>query len=192
MPAQVNRNRALFAGALASALILAAVLAAELFLVARPRPVQIKLLHRQIKELQERLISAQITSRSLDQVQGLIQKNLAYSANDTLAQGGSLTFLNDLHRVLDNLRITVVTLQPKPVKKAGRFVETPYDLEILCDYKQFAELAEKMEKSPRLISITAFEMDNALEDYFADGSRGASGRCRIRMQITTLTLVRKA
>ena len=187
----MNHNALIYRIGLGSALALAAALAVQILAVAGPRPGQIKALHREIKELQERLISAQITSRSLDQVQGLIQKNLAYSANDTLAQGGSLNFLMDLHRVLDNLRITVVALEPKPVRKAGRFIETPYDLELLCDYKQFAALAEKMEKSPRLISLASFEMDNSLEDYFTDGSSGANGRCRIRMQITTLTLVRK-
>ena len=191
MPAPLNRNRLLYGIGLGGALALALALAIELFAVAGPRPLKIKLLHKQIKELQERLISAQITSRNLDQVQGLIQKNLAYSSSDTLAQGGSLNFLMDLHRVLDNLRITVIALQPRPVRKAGRFIETPYDLEVLCDYRQFAALAEKMEKSPRLISISSFEMDNALENYFADGSPGTAGRCRIRMQITTLTLVRK-
>ena len=191
MPAPVNKNRLLYGIGMGASLALAAVLALELFAIGGPRPLKIKLMHKQIKELQERLISAQITSRNLDQVQSLIQKNLAYSSNDTLAQGGSLNFLMDLHRVLDNLRITVVALQPRPVRKAGRFVETPYDLEVVCDYKQFAALAEKMEKSPRLISISAFEMDNALEDYFADGAPGTSGRCRIRMQISTLTLVRK-
>lgn len=188
----MNRNRLWFGVSLGSALAFAAALAVLIYAVAAPRPVRIKLLHREIKTLQERLISAQITSRELDQVQSLIQKNLAYSAKDTLAQGGSLHFLMDLHRVLDNLRITVVALEPRPVRKAGRFIETPYDLEIICDYRQFADLADKMEKSPRLISISDFEMDNSLENYFAEGAPAGSGRCRIRMQISTLTLVRKA
>jgi Tfp pilus assembly protein PilO len=172
-------------------LALLAALLIQHFVMARPRPAQIKRLHREIEGLQERLISAEITSRNLDRVQVLIQKNLAYSASDTLAQGASLNFLMDLHRVLDNLRITVVALEPRPVRKTGRFIETPYDLEILCDYRQFAELSDKMEKSPRLISIAAFELDNSLDKYFSDGSRPASGQCRIRMQISTLTLVRK-
>jgi Tfp pilus assembly protein PilO len=188
----MSRNRIWYAASLGTALALAALLGVILYAVAAPRPVRIKVLHREIKTLQERLISAQITSRELDQVQSLIQKNLAYSTHDTLAQGGSLNFLMDLHRVLDNLRITVVALEPRPIRKAGRFIETPYDLEILCDYRQFADLAEKMEKSPRLISISGFEMDNSLENYFAEGAPAGAGRCRIRMQITTLTLVRKA
>lgn len=192
MPVRVNRNRLWYGVSLGAALALAATLAVLIYAVAGPRPTRIKLLHREIQTLQERLISAQITSREMVQVQSLIQKNLAYSARDTLALGGSLNFLMDLHRVLDNLRITVVALEPRPIRKVGRFIETPYDLEILGDYRQFAALAEKMEKSPRLISISGFEMDNSLENHFAAGAPAGAGRCRIRMQITTLTLVRKS
>lgn len=192
MPAPLNRNRLTYRVALGACCVLAVVLALQFFIIARPRPTQIKLLHRDIKALQERLISAQITSRNLEQVQNLIRKNLAFSASDTMAQGASLNFLMDLHRVLDNQRITVVALEPRPVRRKGRFIETPYDLEILCDYAQFSNLADKMEKSPRLISITEFEMDNSLEAYFADGSPARAGQCRVKMQITTLTLVRKS
>lgn len=192
MPAPVNRNQLTYRVALGACFALALILALQFFVLARPRPAQIKLLHRDIKALQERLISAQITSRNLEQVQGLIRKNLAFSAQDTMAQGASLNFLMDLHRVLDNQRITVVALEPRPVRRKGRFIETPYDLEILCDYAQFSNLADKMEKSPRLISIAEFEMDNSLEAYFADGSPARSGQCRVKMQITTLTLVRKS
>lgn len=191
MPAPLNRNLPTYRIALGACIGLALILALQFFVLARPKPVQIKLLHRDIKALQERLISAQITSRNLEQVQGLIRKNLAFSASDTMAQGASLNFLTDLHRVLDNQRITVVTLEPRPVRKKGRFIETPYDLEILCDYAQFSNLADKMEKSPRLISITEFEMDNSIEAYFADGSPARTGQCKVKMQITTLTLVRK-
>lgn len=191
MPAAMNPNRLAYRIALGSALALAAILAVQFLVIARPRPMQIKLLHKEIKALQERLISAQITSRNLEQVQGLIRKNLAYSASDTMAQGASLNFLMDLHRVLDNQRITVVALEPRPVRRTGRFIETPYDLEILCDFAQFSNLAAKMEKSPRLISITEFEMGNSLESYFADGSPSRKGQCRVKMQITTLTLVRR-
>lgn len=191
MPAQVNRNRLTYRIALGTCIALVLVLALQFFAFAAPKPVRIKLLHRDIKALQERLISAQITSRNLEQVQNLIRKNLAFSASDTMAQGASLNFLMDLHRVLDNQRITVVTLEPRPVRKKGRFIETPYNLEILCDYSQFSHLADKMEKSPRLISITEFEMDNSLEAYFTEDSPSRAGQCRVKMQITTLTLVRK-
>lgn len=198
MSAEMNRaenlNRILLWTGLGSSILMALVLAAQVFLIARPKPQRIKALHKEIKGLQERLISAQITSRNLDQVQKLIHRNLAISDQDDMAQGASLNFLMDLHKVLDNLRITVVNLEPKPVRTLGRFVETPYDVEILCDYRRLSELTAKMEKSPRLISITRFEVDNSMEDFITRNDEAAAerGQCRVRMQITTLTWVRKS
>jgi Tfp pilus assembly protein PilO len=198
MPTEINslrkQNRFLFWAGLGSASFLAAVLAVQVFAISRSQPLRIKLLHKEIKGLQERLISAQITSRNLDEVQKLIHRNLAMSSSDDMAQGASLNFLMDLHRVLDNLRITVVALEPKAVKTKGDFIETPYDLEIVCDFRRFCQLAAKMEKSARLISITHFEIENSLEDYLSTtaSSFRSEGQCRVRMQITTLTLIRRS
>jgi Tfp pilus assembly protein PilO len=188
-----NRNKILFWSGLGASVLMALILAVQVFAIAPPKPKRIRALNKEIKALEERLISAQITSRNLDQVQKLIHRNLAISDQDDMAQCASLNFLMDLHRVLDNLRITVVSLEPKPVRSVGRFVETPYDLEILCDYKRLCELAAKMEKSPRLISITRFDVDNAMEDFVSRNEDGSGqGLCRVRMQITTLTWVRKS
>jgi Tfp pilus assembly protein PilO len=158
---------------------------------SQKQPSRIKALHREIGTLQEQLISAQITTRQLKSVQRLIEKNLAFSRTDTLAQGASLQFLIDLNRVFDNLGIQVLALQPKPVRDLGRFVETPYDVEITCDYGQLAQLISKMEKSPRLITVSSFSVDNSVEDFFNRDRSAPVGACPIRLQITTLTLLRK-
>jgi Tfp pilus assembly protein PilO len=198
MPAEMTvlrkRNTLVFRLGIGAAALMAVLVGVQIFILAAPKPAKIKKLHKEIKTLEERLISAQITSQNLDQVQKLIHRNLAISDQDDLAQGASLNFLMDLHKVLDNLRITVVSLEPRPVETRGRFIETPYDLEILCDFKRFTELAAKMEKSPRLISITRFEVDNSMEDFVArDETPGRDlGQCRVRMQITTLTWVRRS
>ncbi len=145
--------------------------------------------YRRIQELQEQVVSAQITSNRLDQVQKIIQENLAYSRGDTLTQGASLTFLRALTEVLDMLEITLVSLNPRQPADFGRFVETPYELEIVCTYEQFCRLISKMEKSSRLISLKEFEIENYLEDYY-NRQYGSAETCRIAMTITTLTLVR--
>ncbi|MEO6097612.1 MAG: hypothetical protein ABIW76_18930, partial [Fibrobacteria bacterium] len=129
-----KRNTLVFRLGLGAAVLMAVLVGVQIFVLAAPKPLKIKQLHTEIKGLEERLISAQITSRNLDQVQKLIHRNLAISDQDDLAQGASLNFLMDLHKVLDNLRITVVSLEPRQVETRGRFVETPYDLEILCDF----------------------------------------------------------
>jgi Tfp pilus assembly protein PilO len=173
--------------ALALGLVLALVLQAGL---AR-KPVKLKRLHAEISASQERLISAQITSQRLRHVQDLISNNLALSARDTLAQGASLTFLKDLAAVLDKLQITLLSLEPEKTASREDCIETPYRMEILCNYSQFAQLVNKMEKSPRLISLKAFEIKNDVSDYFGERKEGLD-QCQISLRITTLTLLKKS
>jgi Tfp pilus assembly protein PilO len=142
-----------------------------------------------IGELQEQVVSAQITASRLDEVQKIIQENLAYSRGDTLTQGASLTFLRALTEVLDKLEITLLSLNPEEPADQGRFVETPYRMEIRCTYAQFCKLVNKMEQSSRLISLKEFEIENYLEDYY-NQRYGGAGVSSISMTISTLTLVR--
>lgn len=155
------------------------------------RPAAIRRLHGDIGRLQEKLISAQITSQRLVHVQRLVGSNLALSARDTLAQGASLSFLKDLTAVLDKLKITLVSLEPEKVSTKAKHLETPYKMELLCNYNQFVQLVNKMEKSPRLISIKSFDVKNDVNNYFSD-HKEALDQCPITLSITTLTLVKKA
>ncbi len=145
-------------------------------------------LHGRIEKLQEKLISAQITSSRLDRVQELISQNMAYSAEDSLAGGSSLSFLNALTDVLDNLGITLVELEPGSVQDEGRFVRSPYRLTLRADFEQFGKLVNMMEKSSRLISVEGFSVENRLEKYLNSSSEE---RCDIVLDISTLTLVRE-
>lgn len=154
------------------------------------KPGAIRRLHRQIGEQQENLIRAQITSQQLRYVQELIDKNLAYSAHDSLAEGASLSFLKDLTGVLDLLRINLLSLEPQSVIKKPDYVETPYRLEMVCNFRQLCELVNKMEKSPRLISISEIELKNSWEDYFSD-KRIIQDQCQVSLLVTTLTLIKR-
>lgn len=167
----------------------AAIATMVLLVSAKSARGDVSSLHRRIERLQERLISAQITTSRLDQVQNLIDENLAYSAGDSLTRGASMPFLKALTLVLDELGITLTSLQPLAPDNTGRFVETPYRVEMRCSYRQLCNLVNKMEKSPRLISITSFTLTNDLEDYFND-LRTSAERCAVVMELTTLTLVR--
>jgi Tfp pilus assembly protein PilO len=160
-----------------------------LLVTAKSARSDVTALHHRLERLQERLISAQITTSRLDQVQSLIEENLAYSAADSLTRGASMPFLKALTLVLDDLGITLTSLQPLAPDGTGRFVETPYRVEMHCSYHQLCELVNKMEKSPRLISITSFTLANDLENYFND-TRTSGDRCAVVMELTTLTLVR--
>ncbi len=189
MPAQVKRDAIQYPLCVAVALVAALALAAALF-SAGSKPKQIRSLHREIRELQERLISAQITSRNLQEVQKVVEKNLAYSSEDAVAQGGSLSFLQDLTHVLDGLGIGLTSLSPESVEGEGRFLETPYEIEVSTNWAQFRELVNKMEKSPRLIAIKSFDIANAPQ-RFISGNTVDPDKCTVQMRLTTLTLVRE-
>jgi Tfp pilus assembly protein PilO len=174
---------------------LAALLCLSLILVLQtglaPKPAAIRRLYRENTQLQEKLISAQITSQRLRHVQELIANNLALSSRDTLAQGASLTFLKDLALVLDKLQITLLSLDPEKVATRSQSLETPYRMDILCNYGQFAQLINKMEKSPQLISLKSFEIKNDVNDYFGERKQNLD-QCQITLRVTTLTLIKKS
>jgi len=174
---------------LGAAGFIAFVLLLFLFLSLGRRPQQIRAQAAINAQFQEKLISAQITSQELHHVQDLIDRNLAYSARDSLAMGASLSFLKDLTQVMDKLRINLISLDPKKVIRKKRFVETPYEMEILCNYHQLTQLINKMEQSPRLISIEAIEVENFLNHYFSD-RRDAPDHCKVTLTLSTLTLVK--
>lgn len=145
--------------------------------------------HKEIETLQKKLISAQITTSKLDEVKKLINKNVALSENDTLAQGASLQFLKALTAVLDQLNIRLISLEPQEPDNSGYFIETPYKMTIECTYEQFCQLSNKMEKSSRLISLKEFTLENYLEEYFNRGDRKKDASA-ITLKLTTLTLIR--
>ncbi len=193
MPSPLTAKLLGYKTALGAALAGAAVFLLALVFLVGDKPQRIKSRHRDIQELQERLISAQITSRGLSEVRGLIERNLAYSARDTLAQGASMAFLFDLHRVLDNLGVAVLGIEPQKPQTKGRFIETPYVLEVECTFRQWADLVDKMEKSPRFITLSAIELSNGLDDYFGErGSDHVPGSFRVKMTLSTLTLVKES
>jgi Tfp pilus assembly protein PilO len=161
-----------------------------LFFFIGPKPAKIKKQFSEIKTLQEKLISSQITARDLKNVQTLIQKNIALSAQDTLAKGASLPFLTDLTRVMDLLRINLVSLEPMAAFEEDGAVLTPYRMEIVCNYNQLAQLVNKMEKSPRFISVKALKVDNYFSEYFSE-EKVSVDQTTVTLEIQTLTLVKE-
>jgi Tfp pilus assembly protein PilO len=174
----------------ASAVLLLALLL-TLFLLVAPKPGKIRRLHKDILTLQEKLISAQITTQQMDNVHTLIEKNLALSAQDTLARGASLSFLKDLTAVFDMLKINLVSLEPAKTLSKNGHIETPYRMEIICNYHQLCQLINKMEKSPRLISIRGLKVENYFDEYFRE-DKTAPDQCTAGLELTTLTLIKGA
>lgn len=156
------------------------------------QPRQIRKLKGEIEVLNEKLISAQILARELDQVAKLIERNLALSARDSLADDASIPFLNDITGIMDELGITLVKLNPGNRINMREYVKSPYVLRIICTYEELGKFLNRLEKSERLITVEGFEIDNAIRKIKAAKESGRRpDRHSIDMRISTLTLIKR-
>ncbi len=156
-------------------------------------PEEIRSLNKKIEKQNEKLISAQILAQELDLVAKLIERNLAASANDSLAQDASLPFLEYITDILNKKGIRLEHLEPLKRRVSRHdFVKTSYEMEIYCSYAEFGKFINELEKSERLITVEAFEVENQLQSVAAGKSkkRGRFDTRLFEMRISTLTLIK--
>ncbi len=154
------------------------------------KPADISYLDKEIARLNEQLITAQILANKLDRVYTLFESNLALNEKDTLAEDSSIPFLNTLTTTMDSLGIQVRNIRPKPRLETRSTVETPYDLEIRCNYKQLGQLMAELERSPRLITVREFFVKNGVERLKTTRDEKALAVQNIELKLHTLTLVK--
>ncbi|MCF7797279.1 MAG: type 4a pilus biogenesis protein PilO [Lentisphaeria bacterium] len=171
-------------------LVAAAVFYYGMNFVYADKPADIRYLNREIDELNEKLITAQILANKLDRVYTLFEENLALSAKDSLADDASMPFLNSLTEKLDQLGIKLLNIRPRPSMRKGKYISTPYELEIQCDYDELGALMAELERSERLITVEEFLVKNdvARLKTFRDPEQLLNQT--IEMKISTLTLIK--
>ena len=156
-------------------------------------PQKIRQYDRTIQLRDEKLISAQIIHQQLDLVANLIEKNLAFSKSDTLAEDANLAFLEYITGILNELEIKLDKLEPG--KKSARldYVRTPYTLTLSASYKKLGKFINRLEKSERLITVEQFEVDNAIRKSGArklDRTEDPDAHDLV-LRISTLTLIKQ-
>ena len=156
-------------------------------------PQKIRPYDRTIQLRDEKLISAQIIHQQLDLVANLIEKNLALSKSDSLAQDASLPFLEYITGILNELEIKLKKLEPG--KKSARldYVRTPYTLTLDASYRKLGKFINRLEKSERLITVEQFEVDNAIRKSGAREDKAAQDIKShvLTIRISTLTLIKQ-
>ena len=154
-------------------------------------PQEIRQFDRTIQLRDEKLISAQIIHQQLDLVANLIEKNLALSKSDSLAEDASLPFLEFITGILNELDIKLVKLEPG--KKSARldYVRTPYTLTLEASYDDFGKFVNRLEKSERLITVEQFEIDNAVRKSGQQAAKGRVDTHELVIKISTLTLIKQ-
>ncbi|MDP8206797.1 MAG: type 4a pilus biogenesis protein PilO [Candidatus Electryonea clarkiae] len=154
-------------------------------------PREIEALNKRIKAKNEKLISAQILAQELDLVAKLIDRNLAISAKDSLAQDASLPFLEYTTTMLNDLKIKLITLEPSRRRVTRHdYVKTSYELVVECSYEEFGKFINDLEKSERIISIEEFELQNKLQKVMSRKERERFDTHIFELKISTLTLIK--
>lgn len=154
-------------------------------------PREIDALNKRIKAKNEKLISAQILAQELDMVARLIDRNLAISARDSLAEDASLPFLDYITTMMNDQKIKLITLEPDR-KRVTRhdYVKTSYDMSIECSYKEFGKFVNELEKSDRIISIEQFKVENKLQKIEQRKDMERFDTHIFELKISTLTLIK--
>ena len=140
------------------------------------------------KTANERYITAQILSQSLDNVYRLFEINLASSEKDKLNDEASVEFINSLTDILYNLKIDVIEIKPMTKFTSGNYTYIPYKLVLSCDFEKFGKLVTAFERNERLIKIDEFSYNNAPENVRRSSDLTMLPDAIIEMEISTVTL----
>ena len=152
------------------------------------KPEQIVDLEGIQKSANEKYITAQILSQSLDNVYRLFEVNLASSKNDKLNEEASVDFINTLTDILYELKINVIEMKPMEKYRSGKYTYIPYRLKLSCDFEKFGKLVSELERNERLIAIGEFEYSNSPENVRRSSALTELPNALIEMEIATITL----
>lgn len=155
-------------------------------------PRQIAQLNRTIQLRDERLISAQIVHSQLDLVANLIEKNLALSKADSLAEDASIPFMEYITDLLKQLDIKLVKMEPGKRSARLDYVRVPYVMEIEASYEKLGKFINLLEKSERLITLEQFQIDNSVRKSGATMAKVTDIHSHpMTLRISTLTLIKQ-
>lgn len=152
------------------------------------KPESILNLEDKQKAVNEKYITAQILSQSLDNVYSLFESNLSFNSNNKDDSNEFMDYLTDVLYELGINHIETKYPERNDIEQSGNYIFTPYTLEIECDYERFGELIAELERSERLIIVNEFNFNNTPENVRRTGSKNRLPDARITMEIATITI----
>jgi len=164
-----------------------------------PQPMELQTLQQDIAEKNKQLLAAQILAEQRPGVKSLISGNLITGLQDSLAEKSSVPFLRFLTDNMDRLDIRLISLNPKDIVgsedmsslETKEFIEIPYEMKVLASYDEFGKFLNILEKSPRLIKISSFDVVNELDQSsYAEEVVGKPRQHPIALEVNTLAIMK--
>ena len=136
----------------------------------------------------EKFITAQILSKSLENVYTIFETNLAMSKNDDKNKEASMEFLKYLTDIMEKYNIKLNQIIPGKKIKKGSLVNIPYDIHIMCDYEKLGEFINEIESSDRIILINELTIKNNIEKIKLNKKDQNISDQEIELEIQTVTI----
>ena len=115
------------------------------------------------KKANEKFITAQLLSSSLNRVYQIFIQNLTFNNKGKSEKNDSIDFLNYLTDLLNKLEIKILSIKPKSSEKRGKYLYNPYEIDIKSSYEKFGKFITQLEQTTRLIEIEEITLNNGLE-----------------------------
>ena len=140
------------------------------------------------KKVNEKFITAQILSQSLDRVYEVFKQNL--NTNSKLNKSHEkMPFLNDLTDIIHRLGIKdPLSMRPLSNDKRKTYTVSSYYLEIECSYEKLGKFIAELEKNDRLIEINEFEIVNGYERVTSSNTMDKLPDQLIKLELATISL----
>jgi len=108
-------------------------------------------------DVSNKLNTAKIISEDFPYVKDLVFKNMDFPGhNDTISH--ETAFFDFVTECVNDLKMTLVSVQPSRPKKVGRVTYYGYEIVVEGDFFSFGELSSKFENSRRIISLETFDV----------------------------------
>jgi len=139
------------------------------------------------QSVNEKFITAQILSQSLENVYNILENNLSFSSKDEINKESSMEFLKYITDLMEKYNIKLNQIIPGKKMKKSSITYIPYKLQFICDYEKFGQFLNEIESSDRLILIDDFLVKNNIEKIKSNKDQDISN-LEIEMTIETVTI----
>jgi hypothetical protein len=130
----------------------------EDWMLYQPSAKKLEKLNQAIAGSQTHALGHLIPTKQLEDIQNLVVQNSVSGATDSGTEGRASEHLGRLTSNLKELDIELLSITPKEVRQEKGYMTSSYVMELRCDYHQFRQLLELIEKSYDLIEIASFQL----------------------------------
>ena len=115
-------------------------------------------LEAEIVQSKNQSLELNIPNGKLQEIKALIEQNSVSSFPEPGAESHASEHLERLMNLLRGNNIELLSITPGEVKQKDQYLISTFFMELRCDYHQFRQLLDAMEKSLDLIRIKKFRL----------------------------------